>query len=475
MINQTEFQKTMQERILDCFPAGSYALSALLRLVDVVETTDVETAAVECRSNPRMLVNPEFVERFAPTPEKLLMLVMHELHHVLLGHTRLFPCVTAVDNLVFDAVINALLCRMFPGPEHTGFFTDFYSQDAFPACLLRPAAGWSPGSQRPLPPALMRPEYAGLQDVYVALYSQTGASYHDLYDALRRLVSEEQARAVPLLGDHSGAQGSTGGHLPERAPVLFETVRQIVERWPQPPDPIAGRSLSNLLRDSALRPERKVTNRAMLRGLLRRVGGVERGGGRNRVLEPAQMTVDSPVPSFDRRAAVLRSLGANQLLYSGNVNVKRRRFAGEKVHVYLDVSGSIGDLKGALYGAVLDCREFIWPGIHLFSTEVADITFDELRRGICRTTGGTDIACVAAHMRGKKVRRAVLITDGFVGAPGLQDRETLAAAKLGVALTPNYCTRNDLEGVADCWIELRLGNQTLFSPRSFHDAARHCE
>src|SRR5438552_1626674 len=111
MINQTEFQKTMQERILDCFPAGSYALSALLRLVDVVETTDVETAAVECRSNPRMLVNPEFVERFAPTPEKLLMLVMHELHHVLLGHTRLFPCVTAVDNLVFDAVINALPCR----------------------------------------------------------------------------------------------------------------------------------------------------------------------------------------------------------------------------------------------------------------------------------------------------------------------------------------------------------------------------
>src|SRR5205814_2059546 len=192
---------------------------------------DVETAAVECRSNPRMLVNPEFVEKFAATPEKLLMLVMHELHHVLLGHTRLFPCVTAVDNLVFDAVINALLCRMFPGPEHTGFFTDFYSQDAFPACLLRPAAGWLPGSQRPLPP-----------------------------------------------------------------------------------DPIAGRSLSNLLRDSALRPERKVTNRAMLRGLLRRVGGVERGGGRNRVLEPAQMTVDSPVPPFDRRAVVLRSLGANPLL-----------------------------------------------------------------------------------------------------------------------------------------------------------------
>src|SRR5437773_12270809 len=171
MINQTEFQKTMQERILDCFPAGSYALSALLRLVDVVETPDVETAAVECRSNPRMLVNPEFVEKSAATPEKLLMLVMHELHHVLLGHTRLFPCVTAVDNLVFDAVINALLCRMFPQTEHTAFFTELYSEEDFPACLLRPPAVPATGRNSAMPRALLKPEYCEVRDAYCALYS----------------------------------------------------------------------------------------------------------------------------------------------------------------------------------------------------------------------------------------------------------------------------------------------------------------
>jgi hypothetical protein len=38
---------------------------------------------------PRLLINPQFVEAHAATPERLLMLVMHELHHVLLGHTRL--------------------------------------------------------------------------------------------------------------------------------------------------------------------------------------------------------------------------------------------------------------------------------------------------------------------------------------------------------------------------------------------------
>ncbi|MEI6136277.1 MAG: hypothetical protein WCQ48_02520, partial [Chloroflexota bacterium] len=36
----------LAERILDAFPSGSYALSGLLRLLDIVETTSVPTAAV---------------------------------------------------------------------------------------------------------------------------------------------------------------------------------------------------------------------------------------------------------------------------------------------------------------------------------------------------------------------------------------------------------------------------------------------
>src|SRR5919201_1643158 len=126
MIPAASTRRPLAERILDCFPSGNYALTSLLRLVDIVECHTIDTAAVECKAQPRLLVNPTFVDRWAARPEKLLMLVMHELHHVLLGHTRLFPCATAVDNLVFDAVINALLCRMFPAPEHTAFFTDYY-------------------------------------------------------------------------------------------------------------------------------------------------------------------------------------------------------------------------------------------------------------------------------------------------------------------------------------------------------------
>ena len=132
----------LAERILEAFPSGSYAMSALLRLMDIVESPSVPTAAVECRQQPRLLVNPAFVEQHASTPDKLLMLVMHELHHVLLGHTTLFPRATKVQNFVFDAVINGLVCRMFPRADFTSFFTDYYSEASFPHCLLRPAPGW---------------------------------------------------------------------------------------------------------------------------------------------------------------------------------------------------------------------------------------------------------------------------------------------------------------------------------------------
>jgi hypothetical protein len=99
--------------------------------------------------------------------------------------------------------------------------------------------------------------------------------------------------------------------------------------------------------------------------------------------------------------------------------------AGSKAHVYVDVSGSIAGLKGALYGAVLDCRQWIHPTIHLFSERVIDASLAQLRQGICSTTVGTSIACVADHLRRHQVKRAVVLTDGYVGRPTGGDCETL--------------------------------------------------
>jgi hypothetical protein len=83
--------------------------------------------------------------------------------------------------------------------------------------------------------------------------------------------------------------------------------------------------------------------------------------------------------------------------------------------VYLDVSGSMEGLVAPLYAALSSLTGLMTPLIHLFSNAVKDITQEELRRGTGRTTGGTDIAVVTSHMVKTGVRRALIVTDGWVG------------------------------------------------------------
>jgi hypothetical protein len=114
----------------------------------------------------------------------LFLLVMHELHHVILGHTRLFPRLTRLDNLVFDVVINAMLCRQFHATVGVGLFTNSYKWRKFPERLLRPPPGWP---HRKTALARLSKKEAR---VFEALYFSDGGdiTYYDLY----RLLLEHQ-------------------------------------------------------------------------------------------------------------------------------------------------------------------------------------------------------------------------------------------------------------------------------------------
>jgi hypothetical protein len=449
-------QSPIAERILDTFPSGSYALSALLRLMDIVETTDVPTAAVECLIQPRLLVNPQFVAKHADTAEKLLVLVMHELHHVLLGHTTLFPRTTKVQNFVFDAVINGLVCRMFSGPEHTALFTDYYDHYSFPVCLLRPPPGWpnNPATAGGIS-ALPEPQRRRAADVHAALYSSGGATYEEVFKLLPKIVDEKTIGGIPLLGGHQ-EENASASQLEHHAPILFDIVRGIVEQWPQPPDPIRGRSLADVLNQTNVHASRPTCNRSVLRRLISKVAGLGGAGVVNRRSIDQTPTM-TPIPGLSRRSIVLRALGNEPLLHAGQTPWRRTVRAGQRVHIYLDVSGSMDAVKGALYGAALDCQEYLYPSVHLFSTKVADVTLPELRRGVCKSTGGTDIACVAAHIEANGVRRALIVTDGWVGTPRAHHHQTLSKTKLAVALLGSAINASDLTTVANFTEHLTTG------------------
>lgn len=447
---------SLTDRLLQAFPSGSFCLPAMLELAAIEETDSVPTAAVECAMRPRLLLNPHWIEKHAATPEKLVMLTLHELHHVVLGHTRLYPRATSLDNLVFDAVINSMLCHLLPDPACTTLMTDFYDHRVFPECFLRPAPEWKPGERGKTPAALQKPELSHLAPLHRRLYSPEGVGYEELREALRTKASPNTFGSVPLLGDHRDESdgASSAGQLEIRSPALLSEVSRIVERWPQPPTPIRGRSLADVLGSTRIVVQ-PASNARQLASLLLRVAGVQ-SGGRIRAWRDRPHPVETPIPSLNRRSTVLRSLGCRPLLHRSETAVRQHVASGDLVHIYLDVSGSVGSVIPALYGAVLACMRYVHPKVHLFSTIVADVNLSQLRSGVCKTTNGTCIECVGSHMEQHRVRRAVLITDGHVGKPGASTARVLERAIIGVAMTPSSDWRADLEDFTDHWAELSL-------------------
>lgn len=253
-----------------------------------------------------------------------------------------------------------------------------------------------------------------------------------------------------LLGSHDGGSLDPD-HLPD---VVKQVLNEIVDGWPNKLKVRDGRGWGEELRKQFVKRPPPLKRRA-LRTLFRRVAHGTRG--RSRRLQTAPVDTMSALPVLSRRTAVLQALGVPTLLHPGSVLDRRRIPRDGLVHVYVDVSGSVAAILDELYGAVVDCRALVHPTVHLFSTVVHDLSLEALRRGECSSTGGTSIECVVQHMKKHDIKRAVLLTDGYVGPIEGESRRILGAATLGVALTHSQrASVADLLAVADHVIEVPM-------------------
>ena len=444
---QAATAQALVRRVLDVVPARTHAIGALLQLFRIELSDSVATASVSCERRPVLRVNPAFVAERCQTNAHLFMLVMHELHHVLLGHTRLFPRATPAHNLAFDAVINALLCARFPEQAYTSFFTGIYGRQRGPLRLLAP-----PGR----PP--VRP--AKLVALHRALYDGR-ATADEVFHALAREVKEVDVG--DLLGSH-GREGEWGTEGPADGAVV-DAIRRIVEKWPPPETPVTGRSLADLLKQQHVRPAvDPAVLAAMKRALLAASVADRRTRRRSNGLVPALVPLPDP---RDRRAGVSRAAGVTPLLYASTL-VDRRSREASATHVYLDVSGSVEPWLDDLYGALAALRGHIAPLVHLFSTRIASVPLAALREGVRRTTGGTSGDCVFAHALGRPVRKVLLITDGYVGAPPARVQQAVRERlDVRVLLTPRGW-RRDLASVASRFDELPTKRRRLTHPDATH-------
>jgi len=446
------------KRLMSSMHAGTFEMETFARLAGVVASQDVPTAAMECKHRPRLLINPDFVKKHCKRDEHLFLLVMHELWHVMLAHTSLFPRITQAQNIAFDAIINAGLMRKFDQPVYRGFFEELNPADKFPHLLLRPPVGWP---ENPQYPEGIGPE--GTVRILRQLYPPKSPFRPTMpyYDEILALIKQDLKERgllieVPvLLGDHDSQQ-------PYENAFLKDAMGRISRKWPMSMGNFGPPGQGGHMDDWFIDPYAATQElRRVFSGVLRRALGNDLGEYRRKERLPIPgITGKGVLPNArDRQTVARKRLGIPATLWDQRSEYKARvPDRRVRAHVYLDVSGSMSEVLPHMVGLL---RPYVYNGkanVYQFSTEVDHLPLRSLRQGMVRTTGGTQINCVMQHLaeHEQSVRRVLILTDGYTGRPYHDHIRRIQESniKVHVVLPGESPYENDLQEIADSFTVL---------------------
>lgn len=400
----------IKKRLLSAMPNSKFEMETLCRLAGIKTTRLVGTAAVECKRRPNLLINPDFVAQYCARDEHLFLLVMHELWHVMLGHTRMYPKMTKAQNIAFDAIINAEIMRQFPQPEYQGFFDVTNPPDQFPHCLLRPPVGWPNNPQYPddVGPS-------GTKELLQRLYPPfnfrrfTPPMYEDVLNLLVKSGMDLMGDQPLLIGNH--------GDIPLHDPIMKEMMAQITSNWEVKPGQGFGKSFFNSR--YRIQESSEDMQRAFAR-VLRQCLIPKTGANRKKAKVAVSMIGGNGVlPNpYDRMSYARRQLGMPETIWAQPSQVKARLpEKPSRALIYLDVSGSMNFILGQLMHLILPYVARKQAEIFQFSNKVIELNYADLRQAKLNSTGGTDINCVLQHLTTVTADRVLLLTDGMVGEP----------------------------------------------------------
>lgn len=182
-------EKEIKRRIYNLIPVATLQMQEFLSLLKIEFTNKTESAAITCEVTPSLLLNMDFVNKYCRCDEHLLMLIMHEIYHIILGHNNFFKKVTLIDNIAFDAIINAIIVRKFSEKEYVSFFEKINPSNSFPGSILRPLAEDTPFEAR---------------ELLHQLYETNDATYYEIYEFIRNHFNEQLiGNHYILIGSHS--------------------------------------------------------------------------------------------------------------------------------------------------------------------------------------------------------------------------------------------------------------------------------
>ncbi len=395
-INEPLFRAILSE-LLD---ENMLACNGVLSLAGIEFTESVPTLAVTLGERPMLLVNLKFLGEHAHTEAHVKAVILHEFLHIILGHTERFERMDTALNFALDAVINHIIHRIC-GLDYSDFFSRYYKAAIGVAKLLRP---WV-GEECNFPKERLTKDERALNELQEGLIK--GRILGD--DVLELVKAQSQSQwdielpeGTLFIGSHDLDD--------DCSPLIVDAITQTLKSWNQGGifrDP--GRFLSdpNRFAEKGVPIEMRNWERTAWE-ILRNFITADRSSP---LLEEVPLTVLLPVLSPNDRRAFLRTLW-NPIVAEARWDLVARKPFGT-CHVYLDVSGSMGEEMQALVGLLSRLRRYIRTPFWAFSDVVKPAT---IRDGqlVTESTGGTCMNSVLQHVADTRPGKAIVITDGYI-------------------------------------------------------------
>ena len=381
--------------VQDLIEENPLACSALFKLSAINFTDKVDTMAVSIAASPVLKINLDFCRQYLLNETDVKAVLLHEFLHVLLLHTEKYKCNSPLLNICLDAIINAIIYRI-QGLEYAGFFARFYKWEKL-SFLLRPQNGESS----------LEPEWMAVHKrIYEGKY---GAD--DLYELLNHLRSKMDSSMysdVVLLGNHTKEQG-----------VVSDEVSEILEGIMQKMNGVKIWNKSNLFSHGSKVDKESLEiekysqhqwDSSVIAVLKKCLLPVKK---KKPVLMSGQ--ISSPVLTGSDKRSLSKFIWSGLLPFSITESSQMQLCPEEKVHIYLDVSGSMENEINRLVNVLFHFKRFIKRPLWVFSDEVKEAFFINERLEY-DTSYGTCIEPVFEHIRLNKIRKALIVTDGYVDA-----------------------------------------------------------
>jgi hypothetical protein len=280
--------------------------------------------------------------------------------------------------------------------EYAGFFVRFYKWEKM-SFLLRPKKNASD----------LEKEWMDIhQRIYDGKYCAD--DLFELLDYLRTKMGTGHYEPVACLGNHAKNQGVVSERVSE---ILDETLNKMegVKIWNRRKISAFGNKMDKeTIQIDTYRQD--IWDAATLKVLKKCLIPVEK-----RKQELVSNEITAPVLTNQDKRSLSKFIWSGILPFSTFTSSLIQYVPEEKVHIYLDVSGSMNDEIIRLVNLLFHFRRFLKKPIWVFSDRVKEADF----RGqqlIFETSHGTRIEPVFDHIREHKITRALIVTDGYVDA-----------------------------------------------------------